>query len=452
MKKYSWLASALLTCFCCSCFSSRAQLAISAQIRPRAEFRNGQGAPLPKDVQPAIFISQRTRLNLSYAMPRLKLGLSLQDVRVWGQDVSTINATTTQNNNGLMLHEAWAEILLSDTATKTYSFSVKIGRQELIYDDQRLLGNLDWLQQARRHDAAVLKFENKVYVLHLGAAFNQNQQNASGTIYNPLPPGNYPASTNSGTMYKSMEFLYAQRKLTKGTISFLYFADQFSKYHPDSSGNLKIYQTGAWSRNTTGFYFNNSFGNLQATASAYYQFGKNANGQNINAILLSGSLQYQLTKQFFAGGGIDYTSGGANASKTNSFDPLYGTPHKFWGLMDYFYAASPFGNGGLSDYYIKTKLKPSENFWLTADLHQFSSAAKVTVPSDPANTKKSFGQEMDIVGSYNLTKQISFEAGYSHFFCTSLLTSPSVKNIPNAKNGADWAYLMINIRPEFLFK
>ncbi|WP_315822863.1 hypothetical protein [Paraflavitalea speifideaquila] len=40
----------------------------------------------------------------------MKFGLTVQDVRVWGQDVSTINRTTTQDNNGFMLHEAWAEI------------------------------------------------------------------------------------------------------------------------------------------------------------------------------------------------------------------------------------------------------------------------------------------------------------------------------------------------------
>jgi len=178
-------------------------------------------------------------------MYRLKFGLSLQDVRVWGQDVSTINSTTTQNNNGLMLHEAWAEILLTDTTVKNSSLSLKIGRQELVYDDQRLIGNLDWLQQARRHDAALIKFESKSFLMHAGVAFNQNQQNASGTIYNPLPPGNYPASTNGGSMYKSMEFLYAGKKLKKGNISFLFFGDQFSKYHSDSIGSAKIFQTGS---------------------------------------------------------------------------------------------------------------------------------------------------------------------------------------------------------------
>src|SRR5205085_6831943 len=157
---------------------------------------------------------------------RLKFNVTAQDVRVWGQDVSTINRTTTQDLNGLMLHEAWAEIRLNDTAFKTKNLSLKIGRQELVYDDQRLLGNLDWLQQGRRHDAAVLKYENGGWMLHLAAAFNQNKENASGTIYNSTPAGNYTSSTNGGTMYKSMQFLYAGRKLKNGNASFLFFTDQ----------------------------------------------------------------------------------------------------------------------------------------------------------------------------------------------------------------------------------
>jgi hypothetical protein len=77
--------------------------------------------------------------------------VAVQDVRVWGQDASTNNRITNSALNGLMLHEAWAEISLLDT-NKTKlgkEFALKIGRQELLYDDSRLLGNLDWLQQAQ---------------------------------------------------------------------------------------------------------------------------------------------------------------------------------------------------------------------------------------------------------------------------------------------------------------
>ncbi|PSL30866.1 alginate export family protein [Chitinophaga ginsengisoli] len=429
--------------------SAQAQFTLGAQLRTRTELKDGQGAPLPQGSSPAFFTSQRSRLFAGFSGYRFKLGLTVQDVRIWGQDASTINKTTTQENNGLMLHEAWAEIMLLDTVVKNKHLSLKIGRQEIIYDDHRLLGNLDWAQQGRRHDAAVLKYETGPYTLHLGAAFNQNKENAAGTVYNPTPPGNYAATTNGGTMYKSLEYLYGARKLSAGSISFLFLADQFSKFHPDSTG-VKLWDKGVHTRMTTGLYFNNTFNKLTLTAAGYYQFGTNANAQELSAGLLSAAFQYQLCKSFSAGLGADYTTGGVNAAgKSHAFDPLYGTPHKFWGYMDYFYVASGFGNRGLQDYYLKTKYKAGSKFQMTGDVHEFYSASDVVV--NGASLSRKFGTEADLVAMYALTKVISFEAGYSHFWNTASLTSSTVKNISNAQSNSNWAYVSINIRPEMIF-
>ena len=438
-KQFIYVEILLLFLTSLSLFTN-AQLNIDGQLRTRSELRDGQGAPFSKESKPAFFTSQRTRLQITYGMYRLKFGLSLQDVRVWGQDVSTINRTTTANNNGLMLHEAWAQILLTDTTLKNKALSLKIGRQELAYDDQRLLGSLDWLQQGRRHDAAVLKFETKSWIIHLAGAYNQNKELASGSIYNTTPPGNYPASTNGGVMYKSMQFLYAGKKLKRGKVSFLFLTDQFSK--PDTAVG-KPFQAGAWARATTGFYLNNIFFKKSAiNTSVYYQFGKTPKGQNLSAALLSASIQYHIDNKFTLGPGIDYTTGGTSKSTSNVFDPLYGTPHKFWGSMDYFYVASPFANGGLTDYYLKASYKFSDKFLATGGLHQFSSATKIETFKT-----KNLGQELDLMASCNLTKQIAFEGGYSHYWTTPLLASPSVKNVGNVRSGANWAYLMINIHP-----
>jgi hypothetical protein len=424
-----------------------AQLTLGALVRTRTEFRDGQAAPLPKDASPAFFTSQRTRLSAGFSGYRFKLGFTLQDVRVWGQDASTINRTTTQDNNSLLVHEAWAEIMLLDTTVKNKNLSIKIGRQELLYDDSRLLGNLEWLQQGRRHDAAVLKYESGRYTLHVGAAFNQNRENAAGTVYNPTPPGNYTANTNGGAMYKSLEYLYAARKLGKGNLSFLFLSDQFSKSHPDSTG-VKIWDKGVHTRITTGLYYNNTLDKLTLTAAGYYQAGKNANAQQISAGLLSAAFQYQLCSTFSAGLGADYTTGGIGGDGTShAFDPLYGTPHKFWGYMDYFYVASGFGNRGLQDYYLKTRYKPGAKLQLTADLHQFYSASEI-----PGNLSRKFGTEADLIASYSLTKVIAMEAGYSHFWNTASLTSAGVKNIANAQSNSNWAYVMISIRPEIVLK
>jgi hypothetical protein len=114
--------------------------------------------------------------------------------------------------------------------------------------------------------------------------------------------------------------------------------------------------------------------------------------------------------------------------------------------MDYYYAASPFGKKGLIDYYLKAKYK-SEKFWLTADVHQFTSASSIE-----GYDTRNFGQEIDLVASYALTKIISFEGGYGHYFSTNALTSPSVKNVSGARSNANWAYVSINIKPEFIIK
>lgn len=424
MKKWflSGASSIFLGALCSQ--DAKAQFSLSAQIRTRSEFRDGQGAPLPAAAKPAVFTSQRSRLTGAYAMPGLKLGLTLQDVRVWGQDASTINRTTTADNNGFMLHEAWAELSLTD------SLQLKVGRQELVYDDSRLLGNLDWLQQGRRHDAAVLKFRAAGWNMHLGGAFNQNKENASGTVYNPVPPGNYPANTNGGAQYKSLEFLYVQKK----SLSFLFLADQFSKYSLDSN-NIKKWEPAAYNRMTTGLFYTYK---KRLTLAAYYQFGHTPEGESLGAALLSVAYLHPFHKNFSAEAGIDYTTGGKAG---NAFDPLYGTPHKFWGAMDYFYVASGFGNKGLQDYYLKTKYRPSEKWSIGADVHQFFSAAG-----------NNFGTEADLSAACQLTKYIAFEGGYSHFWSTALLSSPGVKNIANAQSNSHWAFLGINIKPELFSK
>src|SRR5882672_4690123 len=130
----------LLTAF------AHAQFSLTGQVRTRTEVRNGLGNLVLKGAKPAVFTSQRTRLIFGYKWDRVTFGVSIQDVRVWGQDASTIS---NADGNRLMLHEGWADLTLfnkSDTTIKTKGIdlmTIKIGRQELIYDDVRLIGNLD---------------------------------------------------------------------------------------------------------------------------------------------------------------------------------------------------------------------------------------------------------------------------------------------------------------------
>lgn len=451
----AWL---LVICCMGTVVPSEAQLSLSGQLRTRSELRDGQGAPAVADTVPAFFTSQRTRISVGFSGYRFKVFTVVQDVRVWGQDASTVNRVTPSAQNGLMIHEAWGEILLLDTGSRIKEFSLKVGRMELNYDDARLLGNLDWLQQARRHDAVLLKFENKGIAAHLGAAFNQNEERKANTIYNGVPTG-YPAGTNGiGVMYKSMQFLHVSKKFRSSALSWLFFKDDFSKFNYDNTSPQQpkpVFESGVWSRYTTGAHFAGSLTErITATADAFYQGGHYREGTALNEYFFSVAALYAYNKRLSFGPGVDLTSGnnGADPAKRyQRFDPLYGTPHKFWGYMDYFYAGDAFGSNGLLDVYLKTRFATTDKSYLTLDVHQFSLPNAVT--DEQGNLmSKSLGLEFDLVASLALTKVITFEGGYSFMHMGSTMSSTPVKNVAEANRNAQWAWLMISIKPSFVFE
>lgn len=427
--------------------SAKAQLTVTGQFRERTEARGGQGNLIKEGQKGSLFTSQRTRLNVGFAGYRYKVYASLQDVRVWGQDASTINRTSTDINNGILLHEAWGEIMLIDTLSTIQNFSLKIGRQEISYDDQKVLGALDWLQQARRHDAIILKYANKGWVADFGVAYNQrNEQNAT-TLYNGLPTG-YAAGTNGiQHEYKSFQYAYIGRKFFFGDLSFLFFKDDFAKF--TGTPAAPIFTQGVNARTTTGFYYNvNPTRKLNLNGSLYYQGGHDKLGKAISSKLGSITATYQVNRKLFVGPGVDYLSGNDGtkvATQNNQFDPLYGTPHKFWGTMDYFYVASPFGKQGLLNYFVKAKYLASDKLTLLLDIHGFESAAKLA-----GNLSPYLGTEIDFTAKYNFTKVINIEGGYSLMKATNTMASAVVKNVTTPKLTAQWAYVMLKISPNFL--
>ncbi len=486
-----------------------AQLTVSGQVRTRTEYRNGVGTLKPAGNTAAFFTSQRSRLTFNYKTSRVILQTSVQDVRVWGQDAATIS---NADGSKLGVHEAWAEIILAnkkDTSFKRSAvdyFAVKLGRQELVYDDVRLLGNLDWLQQARRHDAVVFKLLNKGLQLDAGFAFNQNTDafNYNGTYYTPAnisasvkdskgflvatPAGliplmngtgissktgnpsfvNAPSTNGMNQNYKALEYLYAARTFKNTRVSALFLADHFGKYALDSvltstaSGNGYVYgrrfnQKGVNSRITSGLLVNsplNKTKSLALTAGAYYQGGKDKDGTSLSAYTSTLALGYT-KKKFTYTLGWDYVSGNdafSTSATNHRFDPLYGTPHKFWGYMDYFYVGTGSPAGGLSDAIFKIKYgSKNKRFSTGLDYHYFSLAKDMKDVNGNA-IDKYLGSEFDLITNYSLNKITTLEFG----FC-SMAASKSMEYAKGITPGTSkltglWSYLMITIKPEFLFK
>jgi hypothetical protein len=495
--------------FCFFSLQAGAQLVFNAQIRTRSEWRNGYGTLLPKTSTPSFHTSQRSRLGFNYKSSRVTFQAVVQDVRVWGQDASTIN-----NNDGskLALHEGWADIVLANKKDTSFRkpavdfFSVKIGRQELLYDDSRLLGNLDWLQQARRHDAVVFKLLHHGWQADLGVAFNQNSDaiNYNGTYYTPAnvmpyvkdskgnlvatPPALIPLvnpatwSSKSGSpslqimpgtnglnqSYKAMQFFYLSKSISTIKLSGLFFSDQFGKYILDSVKNIagadtgyvygrRFNQKGVNTRITTGLYLTGLLGQKKAfafIAGFYYQAGHDRDALQLSAYTSTVSLGY-IKNRFSYTAGWDYVSGNdafSSSTTNHRFDPLYGTPHKFWGYMDYFYAGSGSPAGGLSNPFFKIKYN-SKNKRLTTglDYHYFALAENQKDVS--GNTlDKYLGSELDFVTSYALNKFTTIDWGFSYMAATHSMEYAKSITPGSARLNPTWSYLMLNIKPEFLFK
>lgn len=163
---------------------------MKVQIRPRAEYRNGVLFPRPKDAESTGFINNRARLSLGYERDRLSIGLSAQHVGVWGQDLQI------DKNGRFILNEAWAKLDFGS------GFFAKLGRQSLVYDDERIMGALDWNVAGRYHDALKLGYENTNNQLHLILAFNQNDEKTIGGTY--YAPGAQPYKTMQTLWYKHL--------------------------------------------------------------------------------------------------------------------------------------------------------------------------------------------------------------------------------------------------------
>ena len=120
------------------------QLTLSGEFRPRTEFRHGYKSVADSDQQHAIFTNQRSRLNLYYKTEGYQVKLIFQDVRIWGSQKQLVSNLSNSNQSGVLtgIHEAWGEAFLNK------NWSLKFGRQEISYDDQRVFGANDWAQQA----------------------------------------------------------------------------------------------------------------------------------------------------------------------------------------------------------------------------------------------------------------------------------------------------------------
>ncbi|MEX2603652.1 MAG: alginate export family protein [Gracilimonas sp.] len=397
---------------------SYSQVNLTAEFRPRTELRDGYRILNTSESDPAFFTSQRTRLNFMYAGNSYQLKISGQDVRTWGE-VNQLDDTPNVN-----IHEAWAQLDLSEL------LKVKLGRQELVYDDQRLLGSVNWAQQGRSHDALLLKYQDpsSTFKVDLGAAYNQEGEKLQGN--------NYTLSN-----YKILSYLWLNNDFGALDISGLMLTDGFEI----PSDEVKF-------RYTFGTHINYVVSdNLNTSGTLYFQKGDDAARTNISAFMVAAKASY-IFSPFIITAGIDYLSGGEVGDSDPSqkaFNTLYATNHKFYGHMDYFLnIPNETRNSGLRDIYAGVNYIASDKVSMNLTYHHFSSANQIPDPNNTAlNLDRSLASEIDFSVIHTFTDEIKFQVGYSLLFSDTTLER--IQN-RDANGLQQWAWAMLIISPRIL--
>ena len=297
------------------------------------------------------------------------------------------------------------------------------------------MGALDWNVAGRYHDALKFGYADSRHQLHLIFAFNQNGEKTEGGSY--YKPGGQP--------YKNMETVWYHYQSPKQTFQ----ASLLFLNLGQETGNEATEEANTAYLQTMGTYLIYQPGHWKLSGTAYYQTGKNKNEKRVEAYMWNLNVQYQLNKHWRFTVASDYLSGNEPGDKTfKAFDPLYGTHHKFYGGMDYFYA-SDFNAGfnpGLWDNQLEIGFKPCSALDLNLSYHYFSTTTKVIV--NGYEYDKKLGSELDFQLSLNVMKDVRLSAGYS--FMAGTETFDIVKG-GNHKSRQDWGWVSLNINPEIFF-
>ncbi|MCK9448943.1 MAG: alginate export family protein [Bacteroidales bacterium] len=415
-----------------------AQFDLSAEWRPRFELNNGQAMVPTDSSQATAYVSQRSRINLSYTTDAYRFYLSVQDVRNWGDDNIAAGTGAFARTGSSGIHQAWLQLNLNSTDI------LKIGRQEFSYDDQRLLSGRNWNQYGQTYDALLLKLQKSSWFIDIAVSYNNDSDKG-----NPAGFGlNNFAVDPITRRLRTLNFIYLKKEISQAW--YISATALLTGYQKDKISSITYFM------GTYGLYSKIRSNGFEAQANLFGQSGKTQQGKQQHAFMTTVEASYRHAG-IKAGLGLDILSGhdAANTdpdyqADDHAFDLFYGLRFLRYGLMNQYNIPAHTLNGGLVDLYPQIVFYPHGRHTITIDYHFFSLHQAVANPTDP-NTilKGSLGSELDIVWQYAISKELNLHTGFTYYFTNN--TFAKVKHIDPAHIGQPYfGWIMLTFKP-FIF-
>ncbi|MCA9190746.1 MAG: alginate export family protein [Planctomycetales bacterium] len=334
-----------------------------------------------------------------------------------------------EENRGEM-QNLFVDALLFDTGTA--KMLARVGRQELLLGNQRLVSPLDWGNTRRTFDGyrATLSTKNNDLDLFYTNPVNRVAATSGANAWD--------SSNNNQSFYGA----YLSNKTLGETALEAYY---LGYDHNDQN----------FSFHTVGSRLAGKCDELLYELEGGLQFGDNVDGSSHSAGFVTGGLGRKLNLKLAGGktwnptvwGWYDWASGGNSilaAPGDDSFHHYFPLAHKYNGFMDLF------GRRNLNDvnFQFMTPLGSKVNFLLW---YHYFFLDKATTPysvvmtpynSGTAAVSKDLGHEIDLLWTVNIDARQNVLVGYSHFHAGDYYETPNVQFDGNA----DFFYTQYQVR------
>ena len=428
---------------------------IGAQSRIRYEIKENAGSFPNFDFRREGVANDNSYLDLRERVHLGWLPCSWFTIYGEGRDSSSIgdHRHPSPDTDRFDLHQGFIRV---GDASK-FPVTAKIGRQELVYGDERLVGNADWANVPRAFDAAKLRFETANFWVDAFTA-------------RVVVPVNH--EFNMPNDYDWLSGIYASTStIIPKQESQLYFLSRnaSAKAATAVSGALvslpsarDVYTLGARIKSLPGLWHGWDY-----TAELAKQFGSmnvavpGIGRQRLEHEALAASAGTGYTWTEVLGSprlGLEYNfaSGDHNPTdgKNETFDNLFPTNHKLYGYMDFV------GWRNIHNPRLSAAFKPAKPLVLTLDYHLFwladthdffypeagpgRGANGPAKPGEPVSYGRNpqfssfLGSELEVEASYAVRSWAVLRAGYGHFFVGDYIRS-SLASVRGATD-ADWVY------------
>lgn len=398
-----------------------AWISFGGELRARLEHWQDFAFAAPND---DTFLLGRARLHADLHV-RDYFRVFVEGITAHVTDRDLPGGRRTLDVDTLELHDAFADLRIP-LGRPDRALTLRVGRQEFLFGKQRLVSPLPWANAMRAWDAARAILDIDGWRVD---AFYSRFVPVQKYEFNDWGPGsNFYGVYGAG----GIDLL----KFPLGVDVYFLGLERDDVVFNGSAGSEDRYSLGSrlgGALGKSGFDFD-----VEAT----YQFG-DVGSADVSAWSLASEVGYRFrettgTPRLHLG--FDYASGDDSPAdgEVETFNQLFPLGHAYLGTMDFI------GRQNVIDVSAGMSVNPTQRltvklvghlFWRASDDDAVYNPGGGVVRAGSLSDRSEVGQEIDLTGTFAVTRHLTLEGGYSHFLAGDVIEDSG------PDEDVDWLYL-----------